>query len=55
MVGEISAVTRTEVLRAIRKPVQRGIEEGQEPHARRIRSHSGLPQKARGQASEERL
>ena len=34
--------------------VQRGIEEGQEPDARRVCSHSGLPQKARGQTPEAR-
>ena len=34
--------------------VQRGIEEGQEPDARRVCSHSGLPPKARGQTAEER-
>ena len=34
MVGEISGVTKTEVLRAIRKPVQGCVEEGQEQDAR---------------------
>ena len=33
------------------QPVQRGIEEGQEPDARRVRSHGWLSQKARGQTS----
>ena len=36
------------------QPVQRGVEEGQEPDARRVRSHSWLPQEARGQTSEAR-
>ena len=36
------------------QPVQGCVEEGQEPDARRVRSHGGLPQKACGQASEAR-
>ena len=54
MVGEISGVARTEVLRAIRNRYKDASKKDKGRMLDEVRSHGGLPQEARGQTSEAR-